>query len=114
MEFLLKSLNEAMEIPMSTLVLISVMSSIAMYFVRSHLVIPGLVIFLYPVVVVLSAIANFCLTKLEVFPLNKYDQWLICTISSSTIGIVLTLGLAALLARFSENMQANRKVIRQS
>ena len=114
MEQFLKLLNELLEIPMTTLVLISVMCGIAMYFVRNHLVMPGLVVVLYPLVVLLSAVANFGLTKLEVFPLAKYDQWLICTISSATVGVVLGLGMAAILARVGENMEANKTIVRQS
>lgn len=91
---------------MSTLLLISVMCSVAMYFIRPHLVIPGMVFVLGPIVMMLSTVANYCLTLLEIFPLNKYDQWLICSILSATIGIVVGLCLAAYLARLFDKADA--------
>ena len=114
MEFLLKHLQAATDIPMSTLVLISVMISISMYFVRNHLVVPGLVAVLGPFCLVLATGAFYCLTLLEIFPLNKYDQWLICTISASTIGVIMGLGFAALLARGLESMQASKRRFHQA
>lgn len=103
---LLRQLHEVLDIPMSTLILISVMCSAAMYFIREHLVIPALVFVLGPIIIMLSAVVNLGLTKLEYFPLQKYDQWLICTITSATIGIVLGLCFVALMARYMDKSEA--------
>ena len=77
-----------------------------MYFIREHLVIPALVFVLGPIIIMLSAVVNLGLTKLEYFPLQKYDQWLICTITSATIGIVLGLCFVALMARYMDKSEA--------
>ena len=106
--YLLAHLQSMLEIPMSTLVLISIMCSAAMYFIREHLVIPAMVFVLGPINIVLAAIANYCLTKMEYFPLTKTDQWLICTIFSATIGIILGLGVAALLSKALDKSQAKQ------
>lgn len=108
MSYLLPHLQAVFDIPMSALLLICVMCSAAMYFIREHLVIPGLILVLGPICVSLSAVAYYGLTKLEYFPLDKYDQWLICTITSATIGIVAALGIAALLARALDKSQAKK------
>ena len=109
MDFLTKHLQEASEIPASTMTLISMMCGIAMYFIRSHLVIPGMVIVVYPMVLALSVLANYGLVKLEFFALNKYDQWLICTITSATLGVIGGLLVAAVLARVWEHFQTKRR-----
>ena len=109
MDFLFKHLNAMTEIPSSTFTLICVLTGVAMYFVRSHLVIPGMVAVLGPLVIIISTFANYGLTQLETFQLNRYDQWLICTITSVTIGITVALLLAAGLARLNEANQERRR-----
>lgn len=99
---------------MSTLLLISVMCSVAMYFIRPHLIMPGMVLVLGPIVMMLSTVANYCLTTLEIFPLNKYDQWLICSILSATIGIVVGLCLAAYVARMIDKADAKSPRLRKA
>ena len=111
MDFWLNHLQQASEIDNSTLTLICVMCGVAMYFIRNHLVIPGLIVVLYPLLVTLSVAANYALTRLEMFPLNKYDQWLICTITSASIGTVLGLVISSGLATLLEHMVTNRKPV---
>ena len=109
MNILMKHLQEAAEIPAGTMALISLMCGIAMYFVRSHLVIPGMVVVVYPMVLAFSVLANYGLIKLELFALNRYDQWLICTITSATIGVIGGLIVAAILARIFEHFQTKHR-----
>jgi hypothetical protein len=89
--YVLQQINAATEISMGTLTLIALMCSIGMYFIRPHLVIPALSIIFLPFFILFSVAAYASLTLLEVFPLNKMDQWLICTILSATIGTVIGL-----------------------
>ena len=114
MEFLIKHLQAATEIDKSALTLIVVMCGIALYAVRSQLVIQGLMVVLLPLNVTLSAMAMYGMTKLELFPLNKLDQWLICTISSATIGSVVGLGFAVLLAKLLEYITVSRKRVQRA
>lgn len=110
MDFLIKHLTTASELSNGTLGLICVMAGIGMYFVRNHLVMPALIVVLGPITVGFAVLANYALLLTETFDVGRFDQWLICTISAATIGIVLTLILAALLARLQERMQANTHI----
>ncbi len=114
MSFFMHHLEAILDIPPSTLTLIVVMCGTAMYFIREALVIPALVIVLGPFVVLLAVLANYGLTLLEYFPLNRYDQWLICTITSATIGIVVGLCIAAMLARVMDKSEAKRSRFHQA
>ena len=107
-----KFLQDASEIPTSTLSVIAVMCGIAMYFVRTHLVIPGMIVILYPLVVVLSVVANYGFVQLEYFSLNRYDQWMMCTVSSATLGVIGGLVIAASLARVMEFFQTRKQIKR--
>ena len=107
-----KFLQDATEIPTSTLTLIAAMCGVAMYFVRTHLVIPGMIVVIYPLVVALSVAANYGLVQLEYFSLNKYDQWLMCTVTSATIGVIGGLLIAAGLARVLEFFQTRKQIRR--
>ena len=110
MDTLLKHLTTAMEISTGTWTLICLMAGIGMYFVRNHLVMPALVVVLGPITVAIAVLANYGLSQMETFNLGRFDQWLICTITSSTIGIIATLIIAALLARLQEHIQANKSI----
>jgi hypothetical protein len=106
--YLLPHLEALFDIPANTMTVILIMCSAAMYFIRPHLVIPGMVFVLGPLVVVLSALANYAVTSLEYFPLNQTDQWLICTMISATIGVIVGLGLAAGLGRMMSSAEAKK------
>jgi uncharacterized protein YacL len=111
---LLQHLNAATEIPMSTLTLLAVVCSIGMYFIRPHLVIPALAIVFYPFFVIFAVAAYATLTLLEIFPLNKYDQWLICTMLSATIGVVIGLSLIVLISKLIDHVQSGSRRANQA
>ena len=108
MDYLISCVQEAMDIPTSTMVLIAVMCALAMYFIREHLVIPGLIVVIFPLVMALSVAVNYGLTKLEYFSLKRYDQWLLATITSATVGIVVGLVLTMMLARMAGRHEAKK------
>jgi hypothetical protein len=103
---LLQTIQSATEIPMSTLTVIAVMCSIGMYFIRPHLVIPALAVIFYPFFILFAVGAYGFLTLLEVFPLNKYDQWLICSILSATIGTVIGLMFIIAISKAVDHFQS--------
>jgi hypothetical protein len=111
---LLQHLNAATEIPMGTLTLLAVVCSIGMYFIRPHLVIPALSIIFFPFFVLFAVAAYATLTLLEIFPLNKFDQWLICTMLSATIGVVIGLSLIVLISKLIDHVQSGRRRTRQA
>jgi hypothetical protein len=104
--YLLQQINAATEITMGTLTLIALMCSMGMYFIRPHLVIPALSIIFLPFFIVFSVAAYASLTLLEVFPMNKADQWLICTILSATIGTVIGLGFVIAVSKLIDHIQS--------
>jgi hypothetical protein len=104
--YLLQHINAATEISMSTLTLIAFMCSVGMYFIRPHLVIPALSIIFLPFFIVFSVAAYASLTLLEIFPLNKMDQWLICSILSATIGTVIGLMFVIAVSKIIDHLQA--------
>ncbi len=108
MSYLLPHLQAMFDVPMSTLVLLSIICSAAMYFVRPHLVTPALVFIIGPICLVLSTMAYYGLTMIEYFPINKADQWLICTITAATIGNVCALGVTAAVSRAFDRSQAKQ------
>lgn len=108
MSYLLPHLQAMFDIPLSTLTLLSIMCSMAMYFIRPHLVVPALVFVLGPISMFLACVAFYGLTLIEYFPLNKTDQWLICTIVSATIGVIISLVCAAALAHAMDRSQAKQ------
>ncbi len=110
METLLKHLMAITEVSTGTMTVICAMAGIGMYFIRNHLVMPALIVVLGPIVVGISLVANYALVQLETFDMGRFDQWLIATISSATIGIIFTLILAALLSRLQEHFQANKRI----
>jgi hypothetical protein len=104
--YLLQQINAATEISMGTLTLIAFMCSIGMYFIRPHLVIPALSIIFMPFFILFSVAAYASLTMLEVFPLNKMDQWLICSILSATIGTVIGLLFMICVSKIIDHVQS--------
>jgi hypothetical protein len=104
--YLLQQINAVTEITMGTLTLIAFMCSTGMYFIRPHLVIPALSIIFLPFFIVFSVVAYASLTLLEVFPLNKMDQWLICTILSATIGTIVGLIFVIAVSKCIDHIQA--------
>lgn len=108
MAYLLPHLQAMFDIPLSTLTLLSIMCSAAMYFIRPHLVVPAMVFVLGPLCLLLSTVAYYGLTLIEYFPLNKADQWLLCTISAATIGIVIGLVIAAAFAQALDKSQSKQ------
>ena len=108
MSYLIPHLQALFDIPASTLTLMALMCSAAMYFVREHLVIPGMVLVLGPLSFTLAACVNYGLTSYELLPIAKTEEWLICTLFSATIGIVGGLLIAALLARIMDKSQSKQ------
>ncbi len=107
MSFLMPHLQALFDIPASTLTLIAIMCSAAMYFVREHLVYSWFVLLLGPFSFALSAFINYGLTYFEVFPIAKTEQWLMCTIFSATVGIIGGLLVAVGIGRLIERSQSN-------
>jgi hypothetical protein len=104
--YLLQQINAITEISMGTLTLIALMCSVGMYFIRPHLVIPALSIIFLPFFILFSVAAYASLTLLELFPLNKMDQWLICTILSATIGTVIGLLFVIAISKIIDHVQS--------
>jgi hypothetical protein len=107
LSFLMPHLQALFDIPASTLTLIALMCSAAMYFIREHLVVSWLVMILGPLSFTLSAFVNYVITYFEIFPVAKTEDWLMCTIFSATVGIVGGLLIGVGIGRLMERAQSN-------
>jgi uncharacterized membrane protein len=105
--YLMPHLQALFDIPASTLTLIAIMCSAAMYFIREHLVVSWMVLVLGPLSFTLSALVNYVLTYFEVFPVAKTEAWLMCTIFSATVGIIGGLLIGVGIGRLIERSQSN-------
>jgi ABC-type thiamin/hydroxymethylpyrimidine transport system permease subunit len=105
--YLMPHLQALFDIPASTLTLIAMMCSAAMYFIRQHLVVSWMVLILGPLSFTLSAFVNYVLNYLEIFPVAKTEEWLMCTIFSATVGIVGALLTGVGIGRLIERSQAD-------
>jgi len=56
---------------------------------------PPLIIFVYPVLVTCSILAQYGFNVLEVYPNNRLDQWLMWTIMAAIGGTIVGIGLVS-------------------
>ena len=102
MTFVLQHLDGLAATEWRTLIVIAVLCGFAAYFIKEYLANPPMVIFLYPLLVGFSLLAQYFFTVMETFPPKKLDQWLMWTIMSTIIGTIAGTGLVAALVHWRE------------
>jgi hypothetical protein len=102
MSFLLQHLDGLLATDWRTLIVIAVLCGFAAYFIKEYLANPPMVIFVYPLLVLFSLLAQYFFTVMETFPPKKLDQWLMWTIMSTIIGTITGTGLIAGLVHWRE------------
>ena len=102
MTFLAQHLEGLFSIDWKTLAVIAVLSAFASYFIKEYLANPPMIIFVYPLLVLFSLLAQYFFMVMETFPPKKLDQWLMWTIMSTIIGTIIGMGLVAGLVHFRE------------
>ena len=61
-----------------------------------------MIIFVYPLLVLFSLLAQYLFIVMETFPPKKLDQWLMWTIMSTIIGTIVGIGPRCRLVHFRE------------
>jgi predicted membrane-bound spermidine synthase len=104
MNYVTETANALMEIDKSTITLLLFICGVAKYMIKSHLTNSAMVFIMYPFTMLFSMGAYAVFTKFELFATNKPDQWLMWVIMASTIGVIITLGVTALLLILGERL----------
>jgi hypothetical protein len=98
MHWLMQHVENILAIDWSTLAVIAVLCAIAAYFLKEYLANPPMIIFVYPVLFLLSVLTQYAFMRMELFPPNKLDQWLMWTILAAITGTVAGTAMVAGLA----------------
>ena len=71
-----------------------------------------MIVFVYPVLVLFSALVQHIFVQIELFPPKKLDQWLMWTILATICGNIIGILLVAALARLRERLGGRRAATR--
>lgn len=105
---MLKQLPAMISMDWPTLLVIFALCAMAAYFLKEYLANPPMIIFVYPVLVALSVLAQYFLIRMEMFAANKMDQWLMWTILAAIAGNITGVILVAMLASIRESWERRR------
>ena len=100
MSVLLKHVEGLMAMDWSTIIVVCVLCGLASYFLKEYLANPIMIVFVYPVLVALSLLAQYVFTIADLYVPKKLDQWLtwtiLATICGTAVGTALIGGIAVL------------------
>jgi hypothetical protein len=82
----------------ATIAVVCVLCGMAAYFLKEYLANPPMIIFVYPLLVALSLLAQYLFTISDLYAPNKLDQWLMWTILATICGTIVGTGLVGALA----------------
>ena len=82
--------------------MLAIFCVIAAYFIRDFLASPPMIVFVYPVLLGFSVLAQHAFIYLEMYPPKKLDAWLMWTVISAIIGNFVGLLVVACLGRLRE------------
>jgi hypothetical protein len=108
MTFFLRHVNDLFAMDWQTLTVIAVLCGGACYFIKEYLSSPPMVLFIFPVLMLFSMLAQYSFIQLELFAPKKIDQWLMFTILASIVGTIVGLGLIAGVISLRERMEVRR------
>jgi hypothetical protein len=95
MSFLSKNIDSLLLMDWPSIILLAVICAIAAFFIKDYLANPLFVIFMYPVLLFFSIMAQHVIIQSELYPPKKLDQWLMWTIIASICGTIVGTGLVA-------------------
>ncbi len=95
MTFFSKHIEGLLLMDWQSVTLIAVICAIAAFFIKDYLANPLLVIFVYPMLLLFSVLAQYIIMQGEFYSPKKLDQWLMWTILASIAGNVIGMGLVA-------------------
>ena len=92
----------------STIAVISLLCAVASYFLKEYLANPPMIIFVYPVLLLLSVVTHYVFTVLQAYSPNKLDEWLMWTILATIIGTIAGTALIAGIALWRDRRAVRR------
>jgi hypothetical protein len=101
---LLKDLNTNFSLDWQTLAVIAVLCAFAAYFIREYLANPSMIIFVYPLLFLLSVLMQYLFIVMEMYSPRKLDAWLMWTIMATIIGNFVGTCLVAALVNLHERL----------
>jgi dolichyl-phosphate-mannose--protein O-mannosyl transferase len=108
MSVLSKHIDGLLLMDWQSLTLLAVICAIAAFFIKDYLANPILVIFIYPILLFFSVLAQYFFMQAELYSPKKLDQWLMWTIMASLVGTVIGTGLVAGIAALRDRSDNRR------
>ena len=102
--------NLLTEIDKSTLAMLCFICGVAKWMIKNHLTNSAMVFIMYPFTMLFSMAAYATFNYFELFAANKHDQWLMWTIMAATVGVIVTLGVTALMMKLLEALTMRKKM----
>jgi hypothetical protein len=102
MDILLKHLENIVATDWQTIAVICVLCGLAAYFLKEYLANPPMIVFVYPVLVALSLLAQYLFTIADLYVPKKLDQWLMWTILATICGTIVGTCLVGALVSLRE------------
>jgi hypothetical protein len=106
MDEVLKHLCNIYAIDRATLIVICVLCAASAYALKDYMANPVLVIFAYPVLLLMSVLFQYVFILNELYVPRKLDEWLMWTILASICGNLIGIAIVAGLGRLADH--ANR------
>ena len=108
MSFFSKHIDGLLLMDWQSLTLIAVICAIAAFFIKDYLANPLLIIFIYPMLVLFSVLAQYIIMQSEIYSPKMLDQWLMWTILASIAGNIVGLGLVACIVTLRDRASRAR------
>ena len=102
LQALFRHFENIMATDWSTIAVIALLCAVASYALKEYLANPPMIIFVYPLLLLLSIVTNYVFTAAEAYSPNKLDQWLMWTIIASIIGTTAGTAMVAAIALWRE------------
>ena len=108
MSFFSKHIDGLLLMDWQTLTLLAVICAVAAFFIKDYLANPILVIFIYPILLFFSVLAQYFFMQVEFYSPKKLDQWLMWTIMASICGTIIGTGLVVCIAVLRDRRGSRR------
>lgn len=108
MDEVIKHLGNIYAMDRPTLAVLCVLCVVAAYVIRDYMANPTMVIFVYPVLFLVSVVIQYSFILGEFYQPKKLDQWLMWTIMAAIVGNIIAITLVAWFGRFREGVRATR------
>src|SRR5205809_104298 len=102
MDEIIKHLGNIYAMDRLTLGVICTLCVVAAFVLKDYLANPSMVIFVFPLLFVLSVLVQYGFILGDMFAQKKIDQWLMWTVMASICGNILGITLVAWLGRLRE------------